>query len=271
MDLLQRARGAVGAGRQRVRAARFRRQQARSAGARLVRACARARPEAFFIEIGSNDGQQMDHLRPAIRSHEWRGIMVEPVPYIFKRLEANYGDLDRVILENVAIADRNGSRPFYYLKPVEDWWDQGLPDWYETIGSFSKERVLAHGHDIPNIEERIETMEVPCLTFESLCERHGVGGQLDVLVLDTEGYDGEIMRTIDFTRYRPLLVVYEHFHFSAAERRSWLERFAALGYDTLEEGLDTWCLDRDADRRLRRTWSRLRPTLEGLAFEDVER
>ena len=41
---------------------RYRRLLARMAGPRLLRRFAEAYPEAFFVEIGANDGEQHDQL-----------------------------------------------------------------------------------------------------------------------------------------------------------------------------------------------------------------
>ena len=98
--------------RKRMRRLQDRRSHRRLAGPRLLQAFGEAYPRAFFIEIGSNDGDQHDHLQPLIRSLQWTGLMVEPVPYVFERLRHNYADLDRVTLENAAIADRDGQVPF---------------------------------------------------------------------------------------------------------------------------------------------------------------
>ena len=84
----------------------------------LLRAFADAYPHAFFVEIGSNDGEQHDHLRPFILSRPWRGIMVEPVPYVFERLRRNYESQGRIELENVAVAERG--RPAALLLPGGD-------------------------------------------------------------------------------------------------------------------------------------------------------
>lgn len=91
----------------RWRRARYERLQRRLAGPRILRAFADRYPKAFFVEIGANDGEQHDHLRPLILGEEWRGIMVEPVPYVFERLRQNYDRvLERVTLENSAITKR---------------------------------------------------------------------------------------------------------------------------------------------------------------------
>lgn len=237
----------------------------RLAGPKLVRAFADAYPEAFFVEIGSSDGERDDHLRAMILSRRWRGIMVEPVPYVFERLRDNYGGLGRVALENVAIAERDGRRPFYFLAQAEE--GEPVPPWYDEIGSFSRDVVLSHRRRIPDIERRIVRAEVPCVTFETLCRKHDVE-HVDLLLLDTEGYDYEILKGIDFVRHRPRLVAYEHYHLSPRQRSECRTYLEGLGYETMEEGFDTWCLDAQIDDRLSRRWRRLRPAVAGVYAHD---
>lgn len=239
------------------------------AGPRLVRAFADAYPRAFFVEIGSNDGEKYDHLRPFIVSGSWAGIMVEPVPYVFERLRSNYGGVERVSLENVAIGDRDGRLPFYHLSEVDEDERDGLPDWYDTIGSFLREAVLSHAGKVPGIEQRIVSTEVPCLTFQSLCARHGVE-RVDLVLIDTEGFDWQIVRHIDFELYRPRLLIYEHFHLSQADRAECRAHLERLGYETMEEGFDTFCLDTRVDDRLTGAWRRLRPAVPGVSAEDEQ-
>jgi FkbM family methyltransferase len=197
-------------------------------------------------------------------------VMVEPVPYVFTRLTQNYADLDGVALENAAIADADGHRPFYHLAPVEDYVREGLPQWYDGIGSFSRAAVADHVRLIPDIEQRLIETEVPCLTFDSLCAKHAIA-DLDLLVVDTEGYDHEIIRSVDFTRYRPAVVVYEHYHLPADELERTRDRMHRAGYLTLAEGFDTWCLRPDADAGLTSAWRRLRPAYPELTVHSEPR
>jgi FkbM family methyltransferase len=242
----------------------------RMAGPRLIKAFADANPGAYFVEIGSNDGEQHDHLRPYILGREWRGIMVEPVPYIFERLARNYAAVDRVILENVAIADRDGERPFHYLVDASAEERRKLPDWYDGVGSFSREALLSHAAQIPDVESRMITARIPVMTFESLCAKHGAD-RVDLVLIDTEGYDWEILRSIDFARFRPQVVVYEHFHLAPADRRACAEYLAAHGYETMEEGFDTFCLASEAPAPLRDAWRGLEPAVPGVSKADETR
>nr|AYC79424.1 hypothetical protein [uncultured bacterium] len=250
------------------RRARYRRQLSRLAAPKLLEAFADRYPEAFFVEIGSNDGDQHDHLRPFILSRPWRGIMVEPVPFVFDRLRRNYEGIDRVTLANVAIADRDGMLPFFHLVEEADPVSKGLPDWYDGTGSFSRDALLRHVAEIPDVEQRIVEAGVTALTLASLCRRHGVD-RVDLLLIDTEGYDWEILRHVDFATIHPRLVVYEHFHLSAEDRHAARAHLEDAGYATMEEGFDTFCLDASPGDELTRAWQRLRPAVAGVAAYEV--
>lgn len=245
---------------------RLRRLQRRLAGPRLLGAFAEVYPEAVFVEIGANDGEQHDHLRPLILGRAWRGVMVEPVPYVFERLRRNYGSIDRIALENAAIAEREGELPFYYLRPPADSERASLPSWYDGTGSLSRKTLLGHADKIPALEQRLIEARVPSLTLESLCRKHRIE-RLDLLAIDTEGYDARILDSIDLAARHPRMIVYEHFHLDPAERRRCRERIEGYGYEAIEEGFDTWCLDAVPEDALTALWRRVEPAVSGAYVE----
>jgi FkbM family methyltransferase len=253
--------------RRRRRRLEYQRIQRRLVGPKILAAFDAVYPEAAFVEIGANDGEKHDHLRPFVLRGRWRGVLVEPVPHIFERLRANYDGVAGLRFANVAVADRDGSLPFFHLAPSEGRDDDDLPEWYDTIGSFSRDNVAGHRREIPDIEERIVRVQVPTLTFASLLERHGLD-HVDLLAIDTEGYDAEILKAIDFSRTPPRLVIYEHYHLDRDEQRATVERLVDAGYDTIHEGFDTFCL-RPGDDELWRRWKRLSPAIPA-QFADEE-
>jgi FkbM family methyltransferase len=242
----------------------YRWQLWRMAGPKLLDAFAARYPNALFVEIGANDADHHDHLRGHIASRSWRGVMVEPVPFIFESLSRRYGGVEGVVLENAAIAATDGELPFYHLAEASPEDREQLPYWYHGTGSFSREQVLGHKKDIPDVEDRIVERTVTAMTFESLAAKHGLE-KLDLLLTDTEGYDWEILKTIDLTRFRPRLAIYEHYHLSPDDRAACLDHFRAAGYSVLEEGFDTFCLRTDEDDELTRAFRRLRPAVRGVA------
>lgn len=179
----------------------------------------RVRGEVFFVQIGAHDGLTGDHIHPVALSHGWRGLAVEPVPPLYRRLEMNYrGTGVRAV--NAAVGESDGRLTFYSLRPDAD---PALPDWYDQIGSFRRDVVLSHADAIPDIAERIEPIEVECLTLSTLLARYRVE-RIDVLLIDTEGYDLVVLREVDFARYGPRLVIYERKHLGGRRRARGAQR-----------------------------------------------
>ncbi len=173
-----------------------------------------ARPAVFFIQIGSNDGDQQDPLRerdqdPGLVRCDGRTRAV--------RLRALAPKLCRRARhrarENVAVAASDGEALLHHLREANDDERARLPRWYDALGSFDRDVVLSHRAFIPDIDERIVSTTVPTVTFATLCGRHCVEA-FDVLHIDTEGADAEILALVDLHRFEPLLVIYEHAHLS---------------------------------------------------------
>jgi len=207
----------------------------------VVFALAQALPEATFVQVGAHDGTQLDPLREAILGSRWTGVMVEPVPYVFERLALRYGDHPRLSLENVAIADVDGTKPFHLLRQAEHD-DEAVWRWYDALGSFRREVVMSHAHLVPDIAERIETIEVPCVTFDTLCGRNGLD-HVDVVQIDTEGYDRQVLELIDLPRLRPCLVLYEHLHLDRTDRDGAEGLMTGHGFRLVSDGMDTLAVD----------------------------
>jgi FkbM family methyltransferase len=232
-----------------------------TAVSRLIACFGRAYPSAHFVQIGANDGALYDPLRREIMRRHWSGIMVEPVPDVFARLRHNYRSFDTLALENVAIAAQAGELPFYHLRRVADPQAEGLPVWYAALGSFHKDVILSHAALIPDIESRLVVRQVPCVTFDMLCRKHGFD-RVDLVQIDTEGHDFEVIKLIDLERLGPRVLLYEHQHLSEQDRQACAAHLATHGFELIEYRFDTFALrTRDAgarDRALLRLWSELR-------------
>lgn len=226
--------------------------------AKMLFLYARAHPRAFVVQIGAHDSSQLDPLRPYILKHGWSGILVEPMPEVFQRLKQNYAEVDGLLFENVAIAPEDGSMDIHYVPQTTD---EGLPPWYDALASFRRDVLLKHKEFIPDIEDRIETASVPCLTFDSLCAKNEVT-TIDVIQIDTEGFDFEIIKLIDLDRFRPALLQFEELHMDDATRRECIRHLESFGYEALGNSMDCLCVHPERLRRrrssLRRAWRRMR-------------
>lgn len=199
----------------------------------IVFTYARGHRDARFVQIGAHDGTQLDPLRWAVLATGWRGIMVEPVPYVFDRLRARYGGNPRLYLENLAIHETAESLPFYFIPES----DGNLWEWYDALGSFRREVLVSHTGFIADVDEIVESMPVACITFDDLCARHGFA-QVDLIQIDTEGMDLTILRTIDLARYRPALVMVEELHMTQPERAEARTLLTNAGYRWVADGMD---------------------------------
>ena len=191
-----------------------------------------------FVQVGANDGVFGDPIRDYVLTRGWRGVLVEPQPDVFARLKDNYpGHADRLIFEQVAIGPE-GTLTLY--RPPSDM----ANTWGLSVVS-ADPAVAARTLGIA--EDRLETIEVPSIPLTALFERHGTD-RLDVLQIDVEGLDWQILRTLDFARYRPTLIQFESGHMPRGQITEATRTLNAAGYDVHYGG---WQGDMVA---LRRDW-----------------
>jgi FkbM family methyltransferase len=180
-----------------------------------------------FIQIGSNDGMHGDPLCHYINKNKWEGILVEPVPYLFEKLKKNYADsASNLIFENKAIADINGELPFYRLKKSDL---HNLPEWYDQLGSFKKDVLFKHRDHIPNFDELVIEDSVKTITFSDLIAKHNFT-TIDLIHIDTEGYDFEILKLIPFDQLNIEFIMFEYKHLSSSDFEEAKKLLKKFGY-----------------------------------------
>jgi len=179
----------------------------------------------FFVEIGAHDGISGDPIHVYIIKYKWKGILVEPVKYLFNKLVSNYKGQNNLIFENVAIGDKNETRDLYRLKQTGDI----MPSWYEELGSFYPDVVLKHKTFIPNIEDYLITERVKCVTLKDLLQKYNII-DIDLLQIDVEGYEYEIIKSIDFNSIRPKIIHYENKHLNIDDHKGCVALLKAKGY-----------------------------------------
>lgn len=216
-----------------------------------------------IVQIGAYLGDsENDPLFQLLRTRmkERRGvlILVEPVKEFFDRLVENYRGIPGVRFENVAISDRSGPATFYRLgvDPVA----HGFPEWLSQLGSLKNERMGAlwdkyeanAEYKAFYLAHRIED-KVDCITFSELLSRHRTT-KVDLLQMDTEGFEFEIIRTIDFES-TPIRFVNYEFVLLHEQKIHTEKILQARGYRLVDFGQDTFCYQAQ-DGHLARRWSR---------------
>jgi len=171
-------------------------------------------------------------------------VLVEPVKEYFEALKKNYADLHGVRYENAAIAEKEGVRDFYRL--AVDPTVFGYPESLAQLGSLRADRMTKlwenYGKDPLRqkfyLEHRI-IEKVQCITFKQLLEKHKIT-EIDFLQIDAEGYDFNILKSIDFSAVRPRFVNYERVLLQNDEKEC-RKMMRKAGYVLRDWGEDTLC------------------------------
>jgi len=173
----------------------------------------------FFVQIGAHDGITEDPIHRYVIEYRWAGLLVEPQPKVFEHLVANYAGQSRLEFLNAAIAWKDGVATLYTVPT------NGLPSAVQGMASFDSRLLLKQiPHGTPVIELIVRTV-----SLESLFRTRKIS-RLDLLQIDTEGFDYEIIKMIDYEKIRPEIIHYEHIHLSRADREACEQLLASHGY-----------------------------------------
>jgi FkbM family methyltransferase len=206
---------------QSTRGKSFRRDEAD----RLIALFADIFPEAFVVQIGANDGTAGDPLFHAFSRTRWSGLLVEPVPHLYEALVAQYRDRPAVQVERAAVSTHDGEAALFRLRRVPG----KTPEWFDQLATLNREVLLKHRSAIPEMESLLIEERVRTVRLDTLLARHNVS-RIDLLVIDTEGHDYEILRALDFIRFRPVLLMFEHQHLSASDKAGAVALLEDHGY-----------------------------------------
>ena len=160
----------------------------------------------FFLQIGANDGNRYDPISEFIHTHSEMvsGVVVEPVPEYFYDLSENYRTIPSIIPINAAIHNSK-SRMDIHVVDTKKAEDHELDEWVKGIASFN----VSH-HSLSGVPKSVmKKISVPCLSLESLILARKIS-HIDLLLIDTEGYDAEILMGIDFGLIKPTIIFFEH-------------------------------------------------------------
>jgi FkbM family methyltransferase len=208
-----------------IRGSSFRRDETN----RLIALFADVFPDAFVVQIGASDGTAGDPLADAFLKTRWSGLLVEPVPHLYEKLAARYRDRPGMQVERAAVSTRDGEAPLYRLRSVPG----ETPEWFDQLATLNREVLLKHRSSIPEIESLLIEERVSTVRLETLLARYDVS-RIDLLVIDTEGHDYEILRALDFTRLRPVLLMFEHQHLSTSDKAAAYALLQTHGYSFKE-------------------------------------
>jgi len=159
-----------------------------------------------FLQIGDTGNFMNDpvyHFNVANRDVV-SGFVLEPLPDIFEKLVENYKCCPGIKPFNLAIHATQSEMILHRVKPELA---AEVPAFARGIASFDanhwKKTTLVPDADL------MEQVKVRCVSFADFIKSNAID-KLDLLLLDTEGYDYEILMSIDFTNIKPRIIRFEH-------------------------------------------------------------
>jgi FkbM family methyltransferase len=176
--------------------------------------------KGFFVEAGANDGFTQSNTYYLEKFLGWRGILVEGIPALFHEAQRR----------------RRRSRVFNCaLVPFEQEGSE-VEMVYGNLMSLVKGAMGNDEADAQFISSAKEhdsasgsyTIKVPGRPLTSILDECDVS-HVDFLSLDVEGFEGPVLRGIDFNRHRPEFICVE------ARKRADVEAILSPFYDVVEQ------------------------------------
>ena len=144
---------------------------------------------SVFIQIGTNDGNDEFLLRVKKDKPDFV-ILIEPNKVWNDTIRKNYEGVANIVILNIAITEKSQDSVTLYIPQVDK---TGLAKNGYGYGSnnFSILPMDDWGNDLVE-------MKVVGKTLMEVCNNYGIC-TIDFLAIDTEGYDAQIIKSIDFS------------------------------------------------------------------------
>ncbi len=195
-----------------------------------------------FIQIGGNDGVNFDPLYHFVRLNKSKvsGYVLEPVKDYFNELEKNYSEFPLIKPLNLAIHNSETEMIINRINP-----DSAaiLPTYAKGIASFNEDHHVKC--KVPT--EHMIQEKVDCVTLTKLMNNYKIS-EVDLLQIDTEGYDAEIILNIDFSTFQPSIINFEYYVPGTMSKQTYNDIIDLLhknGYEVWMEVNDITAYKRD--------------------------
>ena len=141
----------------------------------------------FYVDVGAGR-PELESVTKHFYEQGWHGINIEPNSEDFPLLAAAR---PRDVNLNIAIGPQKGAMTFYQNK-IRGW---------STLDRGTAAEMLTLGGD--SLEVQVE-----CLPLQEVLDQYS-DGPIHFLKIDVEGYEEEVLKSIDLKKSRPWIVVLE--------------------------------------------------------------
>mgnify|MGYP003649140480 CR=1 FL=1 len=144
----------------------------------------------IFVDIGAYDGIEGSNSYFFEKHLEWKGLCVEPIPSVFNKLIKNRN----CFCEQVAAWKENDIKKFKIIEGYSEMLS-GLIDSYEDE---HKKRIDS---EIEAFNQKSIEIEIQCIDINLLLLKYDLYN-IDFLSIDIEGSEIEILKKLDFSKFK---------------------------------------------------------------------
>jgi len=146
--------------------------------------------QGFYVDVGANDPDVFSNTK-LFYNKGWRGINVEPDTSLYTKLCAKR---DRDINLNIGAGPEPGVMTFYRMSA-------------DTLSSFNKDAAIQAGKLYGS--NLVSEEPIPVMKLADILEVNLKGMTIDFLSVDAEGYDLAVLKSNNWSRYQPSVIIVE--------------------------------------------------------------
>jgi FkbM family methyltransferase len=166
----------------------------------------------IFVDVGANDGFYGSNSFPFV-ARGWRGILIEPHPGAFAKLQKRHRGRNGVTLLKLACSSVPGEQPL----------------WIGTDGNEGTLATLCNEDDPRYQKTRTDqSVRVRVERLDALLTAHQVPREFGILSIDAERMDYEVLLGLDLNIWRPSVIIIEDFAPKDALRNEYMRRHGYL-------------------------------------------
>ena len=144
----------------------------------------------FYVDVGANDPDDSSVTKYFYLAG-WRGINIEPIPELVEKLNKSRPEDANV---GVAISDRPGELTFY----------KGV----KASGLSTLSPKIAASHEAKGFT--FTKIKIPVTTLNAVLDEHAKDKpEITFMNVDVEGFEKQVFSSLDFTTYRPRVIMAE--------------------------------------------------------------
>lgn len=188
----------------------------------------RDQPAGFYVDVGAWHPDR-DSVTRHFYDQGWSGINIEPSRSYHRLLQQRRG---RDINLNVAVGRESGELEFVEVPGSA----------MSSLKPEAAERARRHGY-------ASRRYRIPVFTLQAICERHCPDRTISFLKIDVEGFEQDVIGSLDWQRFRPVVVLVEAVHpdTRAPDWSGWEPMLLEAGYAMVWfDGLNRWYLRRES-------------------------